>query len=629
MQFMLRSLLFTVAFLVMTSVSARDLYWEDMRVDARLNADGSLHVIERQHYVFNGAWNGGERVFDLGWNEGLKILRISRIDMDTGEPNDLVAGPLDKVDQYNIINDTTLRWRSRLPEEAPFNNQHLIYEIEYLYTGIVKYRDGIYKLKHNFAFSKRPGDFNNYHLRLDIDPAWKILNEPLKSSVEAKGLAPGSEVIVQADMAYRKKTTPQFVKIPVPMFWRLLMILSLVLFVLIYLANWIYKETKVGRFERMKSVSSIDDAWLEEFVFSELPEQVGSLWDLDVGEAEVSAMLARMTLEGKLKSNIETRGFWIFKSSVLHLELLVDRSELTRNELVVIKGLFPDGDVTSTDVINEHYRNRGFDPASRLRSRLKSYRQKNKSAVKNRMLSNSGMLYLFAVACAIGGVQAGSINDVIIVIPALLIAILSWVFFMIKTYELRFEIQKPRRALFWMVFRYLILAALVSYFIISGLGQPSVWYIAMSLLIMAGLFAYLMDSTRSTSSSKEIALRKRLCSARRYFQHELKQPQPRLQDAWFPYLIAFGLDHSISKWFHRFGKTEFTGNPVLNSSSSSVGSVDSGWTGGGGSFGGAGATGDWTAAASSMSSGFSAPSSSSSGGSSSGGGSGGGGGGGW
>src|SRR5207245_1133767 len=40
---------------------ARSLYWRSLEVSARLDADGRLHVSERQAMVFSGDWNGGER----------------------------------------------------------------------------------------------------------------------------------------------------------------------------------------------------------------------------------------------------------------------------------------------------------------------------------------------------------------------------------------------------------------------------------------------------------------------------------------------------------------------------------------------------------------------------------------
>jgi hypothetical protein len=47
------------------------------------------------------------------------------------------------------------------------------------------------------------------------------------------------------------------------------------------------------------AAEEIDEAWLQEHIFSYPAEVVGTAWDRSVGEAEVAALLA---LEGKLES---------------------------------------------------------------------------------------------------------------------------------------------------------------------------------------------------------------------------------------------------------------------------------------------------------------------------------------
>ena len=58
----------------------RSLYWRDLTVNARLDADGRLHLKERHAMVFTGDWNGGERNFSLVVGQDFDFERISRID---------------------------------------------------------------------------------------------------------------------------------------------------------------------------------------------------------------------------------------------------------------------------------------------------------------------------------------------------------------------------------------------------------------------------------------------------------------------------------------------------------------------------------------------------------------------
>lgn len=47
------------------ALAQRELHWDSVEVDATLDATGTLHVAETQTMVFTGAWNGGERRFDV------------------------------------------------------------------------------------------------------------------------------------------------------------------------------------------------------------------------------------------------------------------------------------------------------------------------------------------------------------------------------------------------------------------------------------------------------------------------------------------------------------------------------------------------------------------------------------
>src|SRR5258706_557585 len=136
---------------------------------------------------------------------------------------------------------------------------------------------------------------------------------------------------------------------------------------------------------------------------------------------------------------------------------------------------------------------------------------------------------------------------------------------------------------------------------------------------------------------KKIARRKFLTAAREFFRRELESPRPKLEDRWFPWIIAFGLGKSADRWFRAYGAPAANAGAVTSrGSSGGSSSTDSGssgsWTGGGGSFGGAGTSGSWATAAGAMAAGVAAAGSGGSGGGGGGGGggsSGGGGGGGW
>ena len=106
----------------------RELHWDALNVEAHLNADGVLEVIERHIMVFTGDWNGGERVFNLRPRQKLEFIGLERIDARTGSPQPLQETSVpDNVDEFTWADSRTLRWRSRLPSDPPFANTVLDY----------------------------------------------------------------------------------------------------------------------------------------------------------------------------------------------------------------------------------------------------------------------------------------------------------------------------------------------------------------------------------------------------------------------------------------------------------------------------------------------------------------------
>ena len=62
------------------SAQPRTLRWARLAVTAHLDADGRLHVQERHSIVFDGDWNGGERIFRGTLENAMHLGRVSRVD---------------------------------------------------------------------------------------------------------------------------------------------------------------------------------------------------------------------------------------------------------------------------------------------------------------------------------------------------------------------------------------------------------------------------------------------------------------------------------------------------------------------------------------------------------------------
>ena len=96
----------------------KSLHWAELAVRARLDAEGILHVEERQVMIFTGDWNGGERRFNLRLGQHLTLQKLSRIDPATGSATPLVEGDLAQVDHYAWTDRSTLRWRGYVPRTS-------------------------------------------------------------------------------------------------------------------------------------------------------------------------------------------------------------------------------------------------------------------------------------------------------------------------------------------------------------------------------------------------------------------------------------------------------------------------------------------------------------------------------
>jgi uncharacterized membrane protein YgcG len=614
----------------------RSLYWRSFDVEARLDSAGRLHVRERQQMVFTGAWNGGERVFRVEPGQRFEFGRLLRVDPATGAERVLSRGDLDGVDHWDFTDSRTLRWRSRRPADPPFLETELVYVLEYRLSNILVPSNGAYVLDHDFLMPDRVGVVDAFTLTLELDGAWGA-PPGFPGRYRARGVPPGEGFVVTLPLRYTFAGRPAGVEFGAGMPGRLALALLLVSGVVVAHRRFRQRERSLGRFDPLIPSERIDESWLEEHVFAHRPEVVGAAWDGTTGTPEVTAVLARLEAEGKLKSEVKARGF--LRAPVLHLNLLVARGRLSDYERVLIDALFRhDSNQTSTEEVRKRYQKTGFDPASRIRARLTRIANTlgsrgeapEKPSWRPTLLLLVVALFLFVIAI----VRRPSDAFVLVMTGGVLVflyvvAVIGAALFRSRVHDsgsmLRFEIP-------------------------LGLGLAGVLALLLNAELRVGLFALgaltalslaigrsVFNQATSRESGERIAFRKRLASAREYLRRQLEQPQPALRDEWFPYLIGFGLAKQMDRWFRAFGGE--TGRDagglgaISGASARSSSGGSSSWTGfgGGGGFSGGGASSSWAAAAGAMAAGVSAPSSGGSGGGGGGGGgsSGGGGGGGW
>jgi uncharacterized membrane protein YgcG len=625
----------------------RSLSWDALTVSAQLDAQGALHVIERHAMVFDGEWNGGERTFQLRSWQSLALNGVSEIDPRTQAAVVWSEGDLSDIGEYQL-NGNTLRWRSRMPADPPFTNTTKVYEISYVLSGVLIPDNGVYRLEHNLAFPDRAGVIRTFDATLAIDPAWLAVDVPTRWHQE--NLQPGESVFVNASLQYvgagepaalaKVSSLPSATSAPALRYTLLLIVIA---FVAVHVIALLRREQRNGRFEPALPLDQIDEQWLRRNLFDRPPEVVGAAWDLDTSASEVAALLARLTQEGALKTEVRSSGSGWFKRDVMYMELLCDRDRLADHERELIDALFFGGSrMTDSQKIREHYAKSGFTPAAYIKKGVEAQLPivfASKLAVPAWAKWLTAALFVAAIATFIVAVIQGPDATPPLLIGEIILLV-CFIVGLVFAYVYRSNVHELRSKLIRTLICVGLMYAVLAFVLISGrIAIVLTGTVSLTLLTLAFVNS-IFNMMRMREVGESLELRRRLTSARIYFEQELKKPQPNLKDEWFPYLLAFGLGPKIDRWFKSTGAEASPGvrrsssgagvGGSLGSSSSSSSSTPA-WTGGGGTFGGAGASGAWSAAAGGIAAGVAKPSSSSGG--SSGGGSssssGGGGGGGW
>lgn len=631
-----------LAFLLLLPTSAfaqRELHWDALDVEAHLNADGRLQVVETQTMVFTGDWNGGERTFNIRPRQALTFEGMSRWN-GTAWQQMTEDSSLDDVNDYAFTDTRTLRWRSRRTSDPGFERTSIRYALRYTLTGILQQDGERYVVNHDFAFPDRVGSIANVQVHLTLDPVWQPLN-PLRDVYTASALSPGRSFVVTVplryvgaggapDLAWQR---PAGIKIGVFALLGLALAAAGLMFA---------QENAAGRFAPLAQ-EQVDASWLREHILKYPAELVSAAWDDSIGRAEVVALLARLTTEGKLTSRVTDDG--------MTLHLVGSKIKLKGYEKTLIDKLFYGGrTTTSTEDIKSHYKAKGFDPVSVIKTELQAAVKTTFpfAAAPYRFRALTAILFLAGLLLLLIDCLFGSLNGLavfLLVFGSLLLTGLASLPGL--AFRKRMDWGYQQAAL-----------CLIPAAVIAGGTAAFLWLypgtgrIDLSNLGVAGIVALALgaaataiNALRSRQQCEGIAFRKTLAAGRHYFITELQKAQPSLRDEWYPWLLAFELDKQMDDWsvaraavpgMADDGFRRSRDSTVSSSSSSSPSDSSSSWTGfGGGRSGGAGAGASWAAAASGFSASVAAPSSSSSdsgssgGGSSSGGSSGGGGGGGW
>ena len=205
-------------------------------------------------------------------------------------------------------------------------------------------------------------------LDLALDPSWKA-DPPLPGHWEAGPLPPGRGFVVTSSLRSTRPVAPSAVRTVPILGDRRLALLLIGLAVLVFGVHYWLHDRARGRFAPLPPVSEVDHAWLKANVFDLLPEEVGTAIDDDVGSPEVSAVLARLVADKKLKS--ETTSAAGGKATLRLTRLAAGRS-LSGYEKALVDGLFFGEESVTPDDVRAHYKSSGFNPSKLIEKDLRA-----------------------------------------------------------------------------------------------------------------------------------------------------------------------------------------------------------------------------------------------------------------
>lgn len=610
-----RALCVAAALLTIASpaLAQRELHWEKVDVSAHLGAAGELHVTETQTMVFTGAWNGGERRFNVRPRQQLRFEGLYR-GVGGGWRKLTEDSRLNDVDDYAWSDPRTLRWRSRGPSDPAFSNTVLRYELRYVLSAVVLKEGDGYRLNHDFTFPDRSGTIQLFVLRFSHDPAWQPITD-IDSVYTVGALPPGRSFALNLLLRHTGAQRPATLDLSRPPEIQLA-VATVLIFTCVAVAWFFVRERSYGRFAPL-ATEQIDEAWLNQRILKHPAEVVGAAWDGSIGAHEVVALIARMVSEGKLESIVEGQG----EQASMTLRLKVNRSSLEGHEGTLVSWLFfDDSSETNTERVKDHYREQGFNPANEIRPELEGRVQdlipegeKPRSfRLESVVLFLLGLGALF-LAWWVGGFPKTGVLP--LELGALVVAGIGWVAGAI----FRGNIQWGRTAALVCLIPALILgtatAIFLWFYVGGGLVDLSAEALVGIVAITLSLTNASVNALRSRESRDGIALRKTLTAGREFFVAQLRKTRPALRDEWYPWLLAFGLARQVDDWSaEREQKTKNKDTDTADDdrwssdSLSTAAPVQQPWTGfGGGRSGGGGASGSWVAAAGGMAAGVSPP----------------------
>ncbi len=177
----------------------RSISWDKLAVEAKIDADGNLHVEERQVISLTGDWPRIVRRFALAPGQTLEFEESRLLDAATREPIPGASTLLETLPALPFSPNTSALTLSAPALGAP-GGRKLEYTIRFVVTPGLQRQADHYLLDFDFAWPGRGGPILDFDLSVEEDAAWKPL-APLYTGTIPRPLPAGQGVRVERPYA--------------------------------------------------------------------------------------------------------------------------------------------------------------------------------------------------------------------------------------------------------------------------------------------------------------------------------------------------------------------------------------------------------------------------------------------
>lgn len=532
------------------------LRWHDLDVQARLDADGVLHVTEQATLLAFGSVPTAARAL-RGWiGTTIRVARVARAEGGTSVPV-----------RHEVVDDGfTLRWVVQAPGAAPFApDTRLVYRIDYTVSGGVIPAWGVprfgsasaippffldpriraaelwrawrlaprgwarpHLVDYDFSPLNVGGDGTVDHASVAIafDRVWGSA-QPFRR--EWRPVAAGVDLRGPIAIDFRGDTPPAAVSRALHAAW----LAPLVLLPAASLGLWGAALARRWRQKRRYEQEPMDAGWIDLHVTRKEPGEIRMLVEGTTGGrfyGGARATLEEMARQGRIEAREE--------AGAERLQLRAERHRLTPWERAIVESLFGTSDTVDVGDAERRAREGSLD-LDAVGGRAYEAAQLKATRFDRRAIPTAALV-LLGVGLMLGTLQTGGFAAL-----AAGLVVGSFVYQASGLVGTRASLPAhlPLAPLVLLLVPVLLFAAAFALFFLGVLAHPTA--LAGLAAFWLGLINSLLNKTAPPWSEAVQEARYGLDRARRHIAAELRQPVPSLDGRWLPWILALGLEEDV------------------------------------------------------------------------------------